>query len=158
MVHDSPQQNGVAERGMHTRAERAHALLILSGLPHFLWEEAMQHTTWLQNRMPDCALNGKTPFEMKLKRKPNLSNVHEFGAAAYVKDLKARKLDLRVIVGCFVGYDLESKGYRIYWPTKRTITVERNVVINDNDITSAENITLDSGDILGEGEREKIIQ
>ena len=75
------------------RAERAHALLISSGLPQFLWEEAMRHTTWLQNRMPAHALNGKTPFEMKLKRKPNLANIHEFGAAAYVKNLKARKLD-----------------------------------------------------------------
>ena len=41
MVHDSPQQNGVAERGMCTHAEEARALLISSGLPHFLWEEAM---------------------------------------------------------------------------------------------------------------------
>ena len=48
-VHDSPQQNGVAERGMHTHTEQARALLILSGLPRFLWEEAMRHTTWLQN-------------------------------------------------------------------------------------------------------------
>jgi hypothetical protein len=40
-VHDSPPQNGVAERGMRTRAERARALLIASGLPRFLWEEAM---------------------------------------------------------------------------------------------------------------------
>ena len=47
MVHDSPPQNGVAERGMHTRAERARALLIASGLPHFLWEEAMQHTCYI---------------------------------------------------------------------------------------------------------------
>ena len=108
--------------------------------------------------MPAHTLNGKTPFKMKLKRKPNLSNIHEFRAAAYVKGLKAGKLDLQAIVGCFVGYNLESKGYRIYWPTKRTITVERNVVINDNDVTSADNITLDSGDILAEGEREKIIQ
>ena len=52
-----------------------------------------------------------------------------------------------MIVGHFVGYDIESKGYRIYWPTKRTISVERNVVINKNDVTSADNITLDSGDI-----------
>ena len=51
-VHDSPPQNGVAERGMRTRAERARALLIASGLPRFLWEEAMRHTTWLQNRTP----------------------------------------------------------------------------------------------------------
>jgi hypothetical protein len=35
-VHDSPPQNGVSECGMRTRAERARALLILSGLPRFL--------------------------------------------------------------------------------------------------------------------------
>ena len=40
-VHDSPPQNGVAECGMHMRAKRAQALLIASGLPHFLWEEVM---------------------------------------------------------------------------------------------------------------------
>ena len=31
-VHDSPQQNGVAEHGMHTCAERVRALLLASGL------------------------------------------------------------------------------------------------------------------------------
>ena len=44
-MHDSPPQNGVAERAMRTRAERARALLLASGLPRFLWEEAMKHTT-----------------------------------------------------------------------------------------------------------------
>ena len=126
-IHDSPQQNSIAERGMRTRAERAHAMLILSGLPRFLWEEAMHHTTWLQNRMSACTLDRKTPFEMKLKRKPNLANVCEFGAAAYVKNLKAGKLDSRALVGRFVGYDIESKGYRIYWPTKRSISVEETL-------------------------------
>ena len=48
-IHDSPSQNGVAERGMRTRAEWACTLLISSRLPHFLWEEAMKHSTWLQN-------------------------------------------------------------------------------------------------------------
>ena len=101
------------------------------------------------------ALKGKTPFEMKLKRKPNLANIHEFGSAAYIKDLKAGKLDLCVLAGHFVGYDIKSKGYRIYWPTKRTISVERNVVINDDDVISTDNITFDSGDILVEGERDQ---
>ena len=53
-IHNSPPQNGVAERGMQTCTEhaRAHALLIQPGLPRFLWEEAMKHTMWLQNCMP----------------------------------------------------------------------------------------------------------
>jgi hypothetical protein len=113
-VHDSPPQNGVAERGMRTRAELARAMLISSGLPRFLWEEAMKHVEWLKERSPHCALDGKTPYKMKHKKKPYLRGIHEFGAAAYVKDLKAGKLDSCAQLGQFVGYDSESKGFRIY--------------------------------------------
>jgi len=155
-VHDSPPQNGVSERGMRTRAELARALLIASGLPRFLWEEAMKHVEWIKARTPHAALDGKTPYEMKHKKKPYLGGIHEFGAAAYVKDLKAGKLDARAQLGRFVGYDSESKGYRIYWPTKRSVSVERNVVFNDADI-NADATTIIPGE-LSEGEKEKIIQ
>ena len=133
-VHDSPPQNRVAERGMQTRAEKARALLLASGLPHFLWQEAMLHATWLQNRTPAQALEGKTPYKMLNKKVPNLAGIQEFGATAYMKDLKAGKLDARAKVGCFVGYDLESKGFRIYWPGKISVSVERNVIFNENDV------------------------
>ena len=79
--------------------------------------------------------------------------------AAYVKDLKAGKLDARVQQGCFVGYESESKGYRIYWPTKRLVSVERNVVFTENDILEKENTTLTVGvQSEGENEKEKVIQ
>ena len=158
-VHDSPPQNGVAERGMRTRAERARALLLASGLPRFLWQEAMQHATWLQNRSPAQALEGKTPYEMIHKKKPNLAGIQEFGAAAYVKDLKAGKLDARAKVGRFVGYDSESKGFRIYWPATRSVSVERNVVFNENDVRNDDG-TVPIPGALSEGEKEadKVIQ
>jgi hypothetical protein len=123
-----------------------------------LWEEAMRHFTWVQNRSPAQALNRKTPYKMKHKRKPHLDGIREFGVAAYVKDLRARKLDPRAQVGCFVGYDSESKGYRIYWPAKRTVTVERNVVFSEDDVRMNENLTVIPGDPLAEGEKEKVIQ
>ena len=63
-----------------------------------------------------------------------------------------------MIIGHFVGYDIKSKGYWIYWPTKRSITVERNVVINQNDVHTTENLTIILGDALAEGERDKYIQ
>jgi hypothetical protein len=72
----------------------------------------------------------KTPYEMGAKKKPYLAGIQEFGAAAYVKDLLAEKLDAQAKKGHFVGYDSKSKGYRIYWPKKRTISVEHNVVFN----------------------------
>jgi hypothetical protein len=132
-VHDSPSQNGTSERRMRTRAERARAMLISSGLPTFLWEEAFKHFSWLGNRTPTKALKDKTPYEFVKKRKPNLIGLQEFGTAAYVKKLGAGKLEERAKVGRFVGYDSESKGYRIYWPDKRTVSVERNVVFNKSD-------------------------
>jgi hypothetical protein len=91
-------------------------------------------------------------------KKPNLVGIQEFGVAAYVKDLKAGKLDARATKGRFVGYDSESKGYRIYWPKKRSVTVERNVVFNPEDVDSSDEIAVIPGEAQSEGEINKVIQ
>ena len=54
-----------------------------------------------------------------------------------------------------MGYDFESKGFHIYWPTKHTVSVKRNVVFNDDDILG-ETATI-PGD-MSEGEKDKVIQ
>jgi hypothetical protein len=108
-VHDSPSQNGVSECGMHIRVEQAWAILIGSGLPHFLWAEAMMHSAWLQNRSATRALAGKTPYKARNNKKRILARIQEFGTAAYVKDLTAGKLDSWAQIGRFIGYDSESK-------------------------------------------------
>jgi hypothetical protein len=105
----------------------------------------MKHTTWLQDRTPARALNGKTPYEMGNKKKPHLAGIQEFGAAAYVKDLAAGKLDARAKKGHFVGYDSESKGYRIYWPEKQSISVEHNVMFNKEDVRTADDTAIIHG-------------
>jgi len=61
-------------------------------------------------------------------------------------------------MGRFVGYDSESKGYRIYWPEKRSISVERNVTFDGNNTKSNENSNTNLGDLLAEGENTDIIQ
>jgi hypothetical protein len=72
-VHDSPPQNGVSEHGMHSQAELARALLIASRLPRFLWEEPMSHIEWVKERTLHSALEGKTLYKMKhKKKKPHL--------------------------------------------------------------------------------------
>ena len=108
----------------------------------------MKHTTWLQNHTPAHAIDGKTLYEMQHKKKPHLAGIQEFRVAAYIKDLKAGKLDACTKVGQFVGYDLESKGYWIYWPQKRSITVEHNVIFNESDVTTNNNIHITAGDAI----------
>ena len=61
--------------------------------------------------MPTRAITRKTPYEMTTGRKPNLTGIQHFGAAAYVKLENAGKLDKQASKGRFVGYDSESKGY-----------------------------------------------
>ena len=70
---------------------------------------------------------------MMTGRKPNLTGIQRFGAAAYVKLENAGKLKKRASKARFVGYDNESKGYRIYWPEKHAVSIERNVVFNPGD-------------------------
>lgn len=89
--------------------------------------------------------------------KPYLSSIQEFRTIAYVKDKDVGKLDAWAQVSCFVDYDSESKGYRIYWPYKRTISVKHNVVFNEDDITYLDEVTIQT-ESLSEGERSKVIQ
>ena len=111
----------------------------------------MKHTTWLQNRTPAQVLASQTPYKAINKRKPYLGGIQEFGIAVYVKDMNAGKLDARAQIGRFVGYNAESKGYRIYWPGKWSITVERNVVFNENNTRTSENFTINFGDMSDGG-------
>jgi len=121
---------------MRTHAEATQALLLTSRLPRNLWVEAMSHSVWLQNHSMMRALNGKTPYEMVNGKKPYLGGIQEFGVVAYVKNLQASKLDPHTRKGCFVGYNSESKGFRIYWPEKWTISIECNVMFNPSTLHS----------------------
>ena len=95
---------------------------------------------------------------MKNGKKPYLGSIQEFGAAAYIEDLKAGKLDARAQMGRFVGYNSESKGYRIYWPGKHSVLVERNIVFHGNNTKTNENPTTILGNLLAEGEHDKVVQ
>jgi hypothetical protein len=134
-VHDTPQQNGVAERRNRTIAERIRALLHASGLPKNLWAEAARHVVWLLNRTTTKAVEGMTPFEAAFGKKPDLKDVREWGEKVYVRlEKKGLKLGGRVREGRWLGIDEQSKGFRIYWPDTKSITVERNVYYDDTSV------------------------
>ena len=50
-VHDTPEQNGVAERLNRTLVEKSRAMLIESNLPKSLWGYAILHANYIKNRM-----------------------------------------------------------------------------------------------------------
>jgi hypothetical protein len=107
-------------------------MLHSSGLPKYLWGEAVKHAVYLKNRTPTIALDNVTPFEVYFDKKPNLEGLHEFGVKVWVHDVKGSKLDGRSVIGNWVGFDETSSGHRIYWPEKHSVSVERSVKF-DND-------------------------
>ncbi|KAJ7793893.1 hypothetical protein B0H13DRAFT_2513361, partial [Mycena leptocephala] len=57
------------------------------------------------------------------------------------------KLTNPAVEGHFVGYDEETKdGCRIYWPGKRSVTVERDVSYNKNDFAEQESVQIEGGE------------
>jgi transposase InsO family protein len=126
-VHDSPSQNGVAERLNRMLVLHMRACMLASDLPKSLWAEALQYTAWTKNRTPTHTLVNKTPHEMATGVKPDLRDTHTWGSRVFVRVEGRGKLDVQADTAFFVGYDGQSKGYRVYWPGKRSVTCERNV-------------------------------
>src|SRR5258705_430224 len=81
--------------------------------------------------------------------KLDLSNLITWGAKVWVKIRDAGKLQPRAVEGHFMGYDEESKAYRVYWPTQRKISVERDVYIDKQHVFEPESVQI-------EGERSDI--
>jgi hypothetical protein len=98
-VHDTPQQNGVAERRNRVIVEHIRALLHASGLPRFLWAEAARHVVWLMNRTSTKAVDGQTPYEAAFGKKPDLRDVREWGEKVWVRVEGGDKLGGRVREG-----------------------------------------------------------
>ncbi|KAK2456950.1 putative mitochondrial protein [Trifolium repens] len=132
-VPRSPQQNGVAERKNRTILEMARSMLKSKKLPKELWAEAVACAVYLSNRSPTRSVLGKTPQEAWSGRKPGISHIRVFGsiAHAHVPDEKRSKLDDKSEKYIFIGYDNNSKGYKLYNPDTRKTVISRNVVFDE---------------------------
>ena len=135
-VPHTPEQNGVAERLNRTLVEKARTMLVHAGVPLNLWGEAVVTANYLKNRLPTKALKGYvTPYEKWFGRKPDVSHLKVFGCIAYahVPDVLRRKLDEKAIKLRFIGYDQNTKGYRLYDKVSQKVYKRRDVTFNEGD-------------------------
>ena len=130
----SPQQNGVSERKNRTVMEMVNCMLFEKKLPKLLWAEAVSTSVYLLNRLPTKSVQSKTPIEAWSGVKPFVKHLKVFGSLCYlhVPFIKRGKLDERVEKGVFVGYAVESKGYRIYSLSRMKIVISRDVHFDEN--------------------------
>jgi Reverse transcriptase (RNA-dependent DNA polymerase)/gag-polypeptide of LTR copia-type len=131
-VANSPQQNGISERKNRTLVEAVRTLLLEKNLPHYLWGEALHHATFTFNNLPKIN-ESKSPQEKFFNKKSEIEFI-EFGSSVIFKlnTQNLSKLKPKGEHGIFVGFDRNSKGYRIYADHK--VQIRRNVKFVDQNI------------------------
>jgi transposase InsO family protein len=132
----TPQQNGVAERANHTIVERARSMLHDKELTYEYWAEAVATAIYLKNRSPTTALQNITPKEAWSRMKPTVKHLRTFRCKAYahVPDERRTKLEPKSVECIFMGYDGNSKAYRLFDPKKRTIIKSRDVRFDEEEM------------------------
>src|ERR1700678_1222551 len=139
-----------------TLVEIARAMI--RGLPEFLWEYAINHSTYLHNRAFTKRIKGQTPYEKWFNKKPNISHLCEFGAPVWVLlqgQKEPRKMETKSRRRIFVGYDDGSKSIKYYNAKTRKVLTSQNIrFLNLTNESPPEPIVV-STDAPHEGESEE---
>ena len=132
-VPKTPEQNGVAERLNRTLVEAVRSMLIDANLPHKFWAEGLSTAVYLKNRSPAKAVKGMTPFEAWKNTRPKVGHLRVFGcdAFAHIPKDERHKLDAKARKSIFLGYEEETKGYRLYDMTRSRVFYSRAVRFNE---------------------------
>ena len=140
-VPRTPEQNGVSERMNSTIQEVARAMVHGAGLSDIYWAEAVLTAVIIRSRCPTTAVQHMTPHEYFYGKKPDVSNFKVFGCTAYMhmSNQERRKWDAKSVKCIFIGYSINSKGYRLWDPKARRIHASRDVVCFEADFDGRTN-------------------
>jgi hypothetical protein len=103
-------------------------------IPKNLWGELASTITYLRNRSPSRANpEMKTPYECWFKKKPNIEHLRIVWSDAYAHNTGPQqgKLAPRAERLKLVGYSEESKGYRLFDPITKRISISRDVLFDE---------------------------
>lgn len=125
----SSQQNGAAERAIRVLMDGGRTLLEASGLPPSFWAHCVGATAYLRNILPSSRSGNTTPYERWTGRKPTIGHLRVFGCLAYahVPERDRNKLSARARRCVFIGYADDSRQWRLYDPSSRTVFDSRDV-------------------------------
>ncbi|GJZ18133.1 retrovirus-related pol polyprotein from transposon TNT 1-94, partial [Tanacetum coccineum] len=132
----TPQQNRVVERRNRTLVEAARTMLIFSGLPEFLWAEAVATACFTQNRSIIHTRHNKTPYELLRGRNPNVEYFHVFDSLCYLTNDRydLGKMKPKADIWVFIGYSKTSRGFRIY--NRRTKKIMETIHVKFDELTA----------------------
>ena len=100
-------------------------MLIDAKTEYKYWAEAVSAANFVHNRLPSRTIQA-TPYQMWDGKKPSACVFQIFGTPAYVHIPKEKphKLESKAKLMMFVGYDEQSKAYRMV--DKKTGKIEKS--------------------------------
>jgi transposase InsO family protein len=112
----TPEQNGLVERMNRTLIDMARTMLSEYKVSDSFWAEAINTACHASNSLYCHRILSKTPYEVLVGRKPNISYFRVFGCKCYIlrKGTRLSKFQSKCDEGFLLGYSSCSKAYRVY--------------------------------------------
>jgi transposase InsO family protein len=128
----TPQQNGRVERKNMTLIDMARTMLEEYKMCERFWSEAVNTACHVINRLYMHRLLKKTAYELLTGNKPNVSYFHVFGSKWYILVKKGRhsKFAPKAVEGFLLGYDSNTKAYRVFNKSSGLVEVSSDVVFD----------------------------
>lgn len=110
------EQNGCVERDFRTIVEAARTIIHAKQMDYKFWAEAVNFIVHVLNRTGTSSVLAKTPYELWFNKKANIEHLQIFGSEVYVHIPKEKrhKLDAKAIKCIFIGYESNSRMYRVW--------------------------------------------
>ena len=105
-------------------------MLCENNLPKYFWEEVINTTYHIINKVSIRPILSKAHYELYKSRKPNVSHLRSFGCKCFVLNngkYPNGKMDAKSDEAIFMGYALNSKAYRVF--NKTSLIVEESIHI-----------------------------
>jgi hypothetical protein len=141
-------KNGVVERKNMLLIDKARTMLVEYKTSERFWPETVNTTFHAINHLYLHRLLKKTTYELLTSNKPNVSYFRVFGSKCYILVKKGRhsKFAPKVVEGFLLGYDSNTKAYRVFNKSSSLVKVTSDIVFDETNGSPREQVDLDNID------------
>lgn len=144
----SQARNGIVERWLGAIGEAGESMRYAAKLPKDYWFWARRHASYTRDYLPRQSWKGarggeeRTPYELRNDGKQGtMAHLKGFGSVAYVRNFRREsKLDPRVRIGIYVGWNSRSASHLVYLPKIPGVRDRASLVSSTNVLTDDQRV------------------
>ena len=123
----------------------ARSILSEYNVSDSFWAEAINTACYASNRLCCHRFRNKTPYELLIGRKPNISYFRVFGCKCYIlkKSTRLSKFQSKCDKDFLLGYSSCSKTYWVYNKTRGIVEEAYDVEFDETNVSHDEQDNLD---------------